>query len=147
MFGIKALYNSGAPQGAQNKYQGERESAAEKMVKLLSKLFIKNPTEYADPLVRKAYGTLCSLLGIFLNVLLFAGKYPAGAISGSIPIPADAFNNLSDAGASAISLLGFRLSGKKPDPHHPFGHGRIEYISGLAVAALIVVMGLSLIHI
>ena len=99
MFGIKALYNSGAPQGAQNKYQGERESAAEKMVKLLSKLFIKNPTEYADPLVRKAYGTLCSLLGIFLNVLLFAGKYAAGAISGSIAITADAFNNLSDAGA------------------------------------------------
>ena len=114
------------------------------MVKLLSKLFIKNPTEYADPLVRKAYGTLCSLLGIFLNVLLFAGKYAAGAISGSIAITADAFNNLSDAGASAISLLGFRLSGKKPDPHHPFGHGRIEYISGLAVAALIVVMGVEL---
>ena len=114
------------------------------MVKLLSKLFIKNPTEYADPLVRKAYGTLCSLLGIFLNVLLFAGKYAAGAISGSIAITADAFNNLSDAGASAISLLGFRLSGKKPDPDHPFGHGRIEYISGLAVAALIVVMGVEL---
>ena len=108
------------------------------MVKLLSKLFIKNPTEYTDPSVRKAYGTLCSLLGIFLNALLFAGKYAAGAISGSIAITADAFNNLSDAGASAISLLGFRLSGKKPDPDHPFGHGRIEYISGLAVAALIV---------
>ena len=114
------------------------------MVKLLSKLFIKNPTEYTDPSVRKAYGTLCSLLGIFLNVLLFAGKYAAGAISGSIAITADAFNNLSDAGASAISLLGFRLSGKKPDPDHPFGHGRIEYISGLAVAALIVVMGVEL---
>lgn len=114
------------------------------MVKLLSKLFIKNPTEYTDPSVRKAYGTLCSLLGIFLNVLLFAGKYAAGAISGSIAITADAFNNLSDAGASAISLLGFRLSGKKPDPDHPFGHGRIEYISGLAVAALIIVMGVEL---
>lgn len=114
------------------------------MVKLLSKLFIKNPTEYTDPSVRKAYGTLCSLLGIFLNVLLFAGKYAAGAISGSIAITADAFNNLSDAGASAISLLGFRLSGKKPDPDHPFGHGRIEYISGLAVAALIVIMGVEL---
>ena len=114
------------------------------MVKLLSKLFIKNPTEYTDPSVRKAYGTLCSLLGIFLNALLFAGKYAAGAISGSIAITADAFNNLSDAGASAISLLGFRLSGKKPDPDHPFGHGRIEYISGLAVAALIVIMGVEL---
>ena len=114
------------------------------MVKLLSKLFVKNPTEYTDPSVRKAYGTLCSLLGIFLNVLLFAGKYAAGAISGSIAITADAFNNLSDAGASAISLLGFRLSGKKPDPDHPFGHGRIEYISGLAVAALIVIKGVEL---
>ena len=114
------------------------------MVKLLSKLFIKNPTEYADPLVRKAYGTLCSLLGIFLNVLLFAGKYAAGAISGSIAITADAFNNLSDAGASAISLLGFRLSGKKPDPHHPFGHGRLEYISGLIVSMVILLMGIEL---
>ncbi len=117
---------------------------AKNMVKLLAKMFIKNPTAYTDPTVRKAYGTLCSVLGICLNVLLFAGKYAAGVISGSIAVTADAFNNLSDAGASAISLLGFRLSGKKPDPDHPFGHGRIEYISGLAVAALIVVMGVEL---
>lgn len=114
------------------------------MVDLLSKIFIKNRTEYGNAAVRKAYGTLCSVLGIFLNVLLFAGKYAAGVISGSIAITADAFNNLSDAGSSAISLLGFRLSGKKPDPHHPFGHGRIEYISGLAVATMIVVMGVEL---
>ena len=114
------------------------------MVKLLAKIFIKNPTEYTSQTVRKAYGTLCSVLGICLNALLFAGKYAAGALSGSIAITADAFNNLSDAGASAISLLGFRLSGKKPDPDHPFGHGRIEYISGLAVAALIIVMGVEL---
>ena len=114
------------------------------MVDLLSKIFIKNRTEYGNAAVRKAYGTLCSVLGIFLNVLLFAGKYAAGVISGSIAITADAFNNLSDAGSSAISLLGFRLSGKKPDPHHPFGHGRIEYISGLAVAIMIVVMGVEL---
>lgn len=114
------------------------------MVSLLSKIFIKNRTEYGNAAVRAAYGTLCSLLGIFLNVLLFAGKYTAGVLSGSIAITADAFNNLSDAGSSAISLLGFRLSGKKPDPTHPFGHGRIEYISGLAVAAMIVVMGVEL---
>ncbi len=114
------------------------------MVSLLSKMFIKNRTEYGNAAVRAAYGTLCSLLGIFLNVLLFAGKYAAGVLSGSIAITADAFNNLSDAGSSAISLLGFRLSGKKPDPTHPFGHGRIEYISGLAVAAMIVVMGVEL---
>lgn len=114
------------------------------MVTFLSKLFIKNSGDYSNPAVRKAYGSLCSLLGIFLNVLLFAGKYAAGVISGSIAITADAFNNLSDAGSSAISLLGFRLSGKRPDPDHPFGHGRIEYISGLAVAAMIVVMGFEL---
>lgn len=114
------------------------------MVTFLSKLFIKNPGDYADQAVRKAYGSLCSILGIFLNVLLFAGKYTAGVISGSIAITADAFNNLSDAGSSAISLLGFRLSGKRPDPDHPFGHGRIEYISGLAVAAMIIVMGAEL---
>ena len=114
------------------------------MVTFLSRLFIKNPGDYSNPAVRNAYGSLCSLLGIFLNVLLFAGKYAAGAISGSIAITADAFNNLSDAGSSIISLLGFRLSGKKPDPDHPFGHGRIEYICGLAVAAMIVVMGVEL---
>lgn len=114
------------------------------MVTFLSKLFIKNAGDYSNPAVRKAYGSLCSLLGIFLNVLLFAGKYAAGVISGSIAITADAFNNLSDAGSSAISLLGFRLSGKRADPDHPFGHGRIEYISGLAVAAMIIVMGVEL---
>lgn len=114
------------------------------MVKMLAKLFIKNAEDINDPLVRKAYGTLCSLLGIVLNILLFAGKYIAGVISGSIAITADAFNNLSDAGSSVISLIGFRLSGKKPDPDHPFGHGRLEYISGLIVAGLIIVMGAEL---
>ena len=114
------------------------------MVTFLSRLFIKNPGDYSNPAVRNAYGSLCSLLGIFLNVLLFAGKYVAGVISGSIAITADAFNNLSDAGSSIISLLGFRLSGQKPDPDHPFGHGRIENICRLAVAAMIVVMGVEL---
>lgn len=114
------------------------------MVSLLSKIFIKNRDDVTDPAVRKAYGSLCSALGITLNVLLFAGKYAAGLISGSIAITADAFNNLSDAGSSAISLIGFRLAGKKPDPDHPFGHGRLEYISGLCVAALILVMGVEL---
>ena len=114
------------------------------MLSLLSKIFIKNRDDITNPTVRKAYGSLCSALGIALNVLLFAGKYIAGVVSGSIAITADAFNNLSDAGSSAISLLGFRLSGKKPDPDHPFGHGRLEYISGLCVAALILVMGVEL---
>ena len=114
------------------------------MMKLLARLFIKNSGDTADPAVRMAYGRLCGIVGIALNLLLFALKYFAGVVSGSIAITADAFNNLSDAGSSAISLLGFRLSGKKPDPHHPFGHGRIEYISGLAVAIMIVVMGVEL---
>ena len=114
------------------------------MVSLLSKIFIKNRDDVTDPAVRKAYGSLCSALGIVLNVLLFAGKYIAGAVSGSIAITADAFNNLSDAGSSAISLVGFHLSNKKPDLDHPFGHGRLEYISGLCVAALILVMGVEL---
>lgn len=114
------------------------------MLSVLSKIFIKNRDDITNPVVRKAYGSLCSALGIALNVLLFAGKYVAGVISGSIAITADAFNNLSDAGSSAISLLGFRLSSKKPDPDHPFGHGRLEYVSGLCVAALILVMGVEL---
>lgn len=114
------------------------------MVSVLSKIFIKNRDDVTDPAVRKAYGSLCSILGIALNVILFAGKYVAGLISGSIAVTADAFNNLSDAGSSAISLLGFKLSSKKPDPDHPFGHGRLEYISGLCVAALILIMGVEL---
>ena len=79
-----------------------------------------------------------------MNVLLFAGKFFAGSLSGSIAITADAFNNLSDAGSSVVTLLGFRLAGKKPDAGHPFGHGRMEYISGLVVAGLILVMGAEL---
>ena len=87
---------------------------------------------------------LCSLTGIFLNVLLFAGKYIAGTLAGSIAVTADAFNNLSDAGSSVITLLGFRMASKKPDPDHPFGHGRIEYLSGLAVSLIIIVVGVQL---
>lgn len=83
-------------------------------------------------------------MGIALNILLFIGKFFAGQLSGSIAVTADAFNNLSDAGSSAVTLLGFRLAGKKPDTDHPFGHGRIEYISGLIVAGLILLMGVEL---
>lgn len=87
---------------------------------------------------------LCGLLGILLNLVLFAGKYLAGVLTGSIAITADAFNNLSDAGSSLITLIGFKMAGQKPDLDHPFGHGRIEYISGLIVAALILLMGFEL---
>ena len=83
-------------------------------------------------------------MGIFLNICLFTGKYLAGFFSGSIAIMADAFNNLSDAGSSFISLIGFVFSGKKPDLDHPFGHGRIEYLAGLGVSFLILLMGAEL---
>lgn len=114
------------------------------MISILSKIFIKDSSDFTSPAIRRAYGTLCSIVGIFLNVLMFAGKYIAGTIANSVSITADAFNNLSDAGSSIITLLGFRLAGRKPDPDHPFGHGRIEYLSGLAVSILILLMGFEL---
>ena len=114
------------------------------MIRLLSRWLIKDSQNYSDPRVRTAYGVLCGAVGIFLNLVLFAGKLLAGTLSGSIAITADAFNNLSDAGSSVVTLLGFRLAGKKPDAGHPFGHGRMEYISGLVVAGLILVMGAEL---
>ena len=114
------------------------------MISLLAKMFIPNRENTADAAVRRAYGQLCGLVGIALNILLFAGKFFAGTLSGSIAITADAFNNLSDAGSSVVTLLGFRLAGRKPDPEHPFGHGRMEYLSGLVVSALILLMGVEL---
>ena len=114
------------------------------MLKLLIRLFIKDSENVTDEKVRRAYGTLCSLYGIFLNIVLFAGKYFAGLISGSVAIIADAFNNLSDAGSSVITLLGFAIAGRKPDPDHPYGHGRVEYLTGLALSVLIIVMGVEL---
>ena len=116
------------------------------MVTLLSHLFIKDYQEYANPAVRRAYGVLTGAVGIVLNVILFIGKYLAGFFSGSVSVMADAFNNLSDAGSSFITMLGFHLAGKEPDPEHPFGHGRIEYVSGLAVSALIILMGFELLQ-
>lgn len=114
------------------------------MITLLARLFIKDRDKVADAAVRRAYGMLCSLTGIGLNVLLFLGKYLAGRLSGSIAMTADAFNNLSDAGSSVITLLGFKMAAKKPDPGHPFGHGRIEYLSGVAVSIIIIVVGVQL---
>ena len=114
------------------------------MISLLAKWFIPRREQVADSAVRRAWGALCGFVGIALNLLLFAGKLAAGSLSGSIAITADAFNNLSDAGSSVVTLLGFRLAGKKPDAGHPFGHGRMEYISGLVVAGLILLMGAEL---
>lgn len=114
------------------------------MITFLSSLFLKNHKDYHNPVVRQAYGILCGSVGIGLNILLFLGKWIAGLLSGSIAITADAFNNLSDAGSSIITLIGFKLSGQKPDPEHPFGHGRMEYISGLFVSIAILIMGFEL---
>ena len=114
------------------------------MIEFLARVFIRHRDGLSPSALRQAYGQLCGAVGIGLNLLLFVGKLFAGTISGSIAITADAFNNLSDAGSSLVTLLGFRLAGRKPDPEHPFGHGRMEYISGLAVAGLILLMGVEL---
>lgn len=117
------------------------------MITLLSSFFLKNtanPKDYQNPQTRQIYGMLCGFVGIFLNLCLFTGKFIAGLISHSIAITADAFNNLSDAGSSIITLIGFKMAGQKPDSDHPFGHGRIEYISGLFVSVLILFMGVEL---
>ena len=113
------------------------------MVTLLARIMgIEN---YAADKKRSAYGKLCGIVGIFLNILLFAGKFLAGVLSNSIAITADAFNNLSDAGSSLVTLIGFKLAEKKPDSEHPFGFGRVEYLSGLVVSAVILMMGLELV--
>ena len=114
------------------------------MVGLLARFFIKESKDTTSPEIRQAYGVLCGSVGIFFNVLLALGKFVAGLLSGSIAIMADAANNLSDAGSSLIVLFGFKLAGQKPDPDHPFGHGRVEYISGLLVSMLIIYMAVEL---
>lgn len=114
------------------------------MVELLAKKFIKTDGSMDESLIRQKYGTLCGSVGIFFNILLFIIKFIAGIISGSVAIVADALNNLSDAGSSIITLVGFKLSGQKPDPDHPFGHGRLEYVTGLIVSLFIILMGVEL---
>ena len=114
------------------------------MISFLSRLFIQNCEDVDDPAVRRAYGVLCGCVGIALNLLLFACKLLAGFLSASIAITADAFNNLSDAGSSVVTLLGFHLAAKAPDRDHPFGHGRLEYVSGLVVSMAILLMGVEL---
>lgn len=114
------------------------------MIHLLSRIFIRDRDNLSDPAVRRAYGVLCGCVGIALNVLLFAGKLLAGLFTGSVAITADAVNNLSDAGSSLVTLLGFKLAAQAPDREHPFGHGRVEYVSGLVVSLVILLMGVEL---
>lgn len=115
------------------------------MIRFLTNHFIKNKEDVKDPQVRQAYGALCGCVGILLNILLFTGKFLAGFLSNSIAITADAFNNLSDAASSVITLLGFKLSNQKPDPGHPYGHGRIEYLSGLFVSIAVLITAFELV--
>ncbi len=114
------------------------------MVSLFIRLFVPDSKNLSSPAVRRACGAVCSLCGIAINLLLFAGKLLAGIISGSLAVTADAINNLSDAGSSIVTLLGFRLAAEAPDEDHPFGHGRFEYISGMVVSVVILMMGLNL---
>lgn len=113
------------------------------MIDEIVDFFFRENKEKSDD-KRSLYVIVCSVLGILLNLLLFVGKIIAGFLSGSVAIRSDAFNNLSDAASSVITYLGLKLSEKKPDPEHPFGHGRIEYLSGLAVSILILLMGFEL---
>lgn len=114
------------------------------MFGLLARIFIKNHDKIADSGVRRAYGLLSSVLGIVLNVLLFCGKYAAGMLTGSIAVMADAINNITDAGSSIVTLLGFKFAGSRPDDDHPFGHGRYEYIAGFVVSMAILLMGVEM---
>lgn len=114
------------------------------MTKALIRLFVKNHENTRDPSVRGAYGLMASIVGIICNVLLFAGKFIVGTVFGSISIAADAVNNLSDASSNIVSLMGFKLASKPADEEHPYGHARFEYLSGLAVAVMVLVIGLEL---
>ena len=114
------------------------------MTKLLLKLFVKNYDKNDDPVVRAKTGKLSGVVGIVANAVLCAGKMMIGAISGSVSITADAMNNLSDAASSVVTLIGFKLAERPADEDHPYGHARYEYLSGLAVAAMVLVIGFEL---
>lgn len=112
------------------------------MITLLEHIFIRDNMTADER--RTAYGSICGIAGVVLNILLFLGKIIAGFLSGSISIIADAMNNLSDSGSSIVTLCGFKLAASKPDPEHPFGHGRIEYVAGFIVSILILIMSFEL---
>lgn len=114
------------------------------MVNILLRKIIPADASTDTPAVRERCGKISGLIGIVLNLLLCAGKFTAGAVTGAISVMADAFNNLTDAGSSLITLIGFRLAGQKPDDEHPFGHGRMEYLAGLIISMLILLVGFEL---
>ena len=114
------------------------------MTSLLLKLFVPDHAHSAEPMVRSRVGTLSGTVGIACNTLLFALKLLCGILTGSVSITADALNNLSDASGSVVTLLGFKLAGRPADEDHPYGHARYEYLTGLAVAVLILFIGFEL---
>ena len=114
------------------------------MTKLLLRLFVKNADATDSPQVRSAMGKLSGIVGIVCNLLLFGFKLLVGTLSGSVAIAADAMNNLSDAASAIVTLIGFKLAERPADEHHPYGHARYEYLSGLAVAGMILVIGFEL---
>lgn len=114
------------------------------MIKLLVKTFVKDNQNTKDVTVRQRYGVLAGVIGIILNMVLFVLKLISSLITGSVSIIADAFNNLSDAGSSVVTLVGFKAAGKPADNNHPFGHARAEYLSGLIVSLIIILMGAEL---
>lgn len=114
------------------------------LLNILLRRFVPGYEDPGDPAVRRRCGTLAGVMGIILNLILFAGKLAAGLLAGAISVTADAFNNLTDAASSVVTLAGFRLAGQKPDADHPFGHGRMEYLAGLVVSFLILLVGVEL---
>lgn len=114
------------------------------MLDAILRKFISDETQAGDRAARQRCGVLSGVVGIALNLLLFAGKLAAGLLAGAISVTADAFNNLSDAASSVVTLVGFRLAGQKADAEHPFGHGRMEYLAGLVVSLLILLVGVEL---
>ena len=114
------------------------------MTKLLLRIFTKGEKDLSSPAARAKVGSLSGWVGILCNIFLFLGKLIASVLSGSVSVAADAMNNLSDASSSIVTLLGFKLAEKPADEDHPYGHARYEYLSGLAVAALIIVIGFEL---
>lgn len=116
------------------------------MTDLLLRLFVKNCRNTKDPAVRAAVGRLAGVTGILCNCLLFLAKFLTGWVLGAVSIMADAVNNLSDAASSVVTLLGFRLARRPADRDHPYGHARYEYLSGLVVAALILLIGAELVR-
>lgn len=114
------------------------------MTNLLVKTFVKNHEDVKNPVVRQKYGTLSSIVGIICNIMLFALKYIIGTLSNSISIVSDAFNNLSDCASCLVTLFGYKLASKPADKDHPFGHGRIEYLTSLIIAVIVLLVGIEL---